>query len=93
MPNIVTNASALGASTPTVWGGGAGQFQAAGTFNGSTATLQAKNADQTYTDVAGTALTADGRALFSLPPCSIRVNFTGAAPTSVTADAWRIRNP
>lgn len=93
MPQLLINSGAAGASAVTAWGGGAGQFDASGTFNGATITLQAKNADGTFTDVANTALTGDGRALFSLPPCAIRANASVATPTSVTASAWRVRNP
>lgn len=88
MPQILTNSGAAGASAPVVWGGGNGEFEVSGTFNGATLTLQAKNADGSYTDVAGTALTAAGKANFSLLPCTIRANATVAVPTSVTAAAW-----
>jgi hypothetical protein len=92
MPQLLTNSSASGGSTPTTWGGGSGQFEVAGTFNGATVSLQAKNQDGTFSDVANTALTATGRALFSLPPCTIRANAT-SAPTSVSAAANRLRSP
>lgn len=93
MPALLTTANAQGAGTPTVWGGGPGSFEAAGAFNGSTVTLQAKGLDGNYVDVTGTALTASGAKAFSLPPCAIRANVTAAAPTSVSAAAWRVRNP
>lgn len=92
MPQLLTNSSSSGGSTPTVWGGGSGQFEASGTFNGATVTLQAKNLDGTFSDVTGTALTATGRALFQLVPCTIRVN-ASSAPTSVSAAANRLRSP
>jgi hypothetical protein len=92
MPQLLTNSAASGGSTPTVWGGGAGQFEASGTFNGATVTLQAKGLDGNFSDVTGTALTASGRALFQLPPGTIRVN-ASSAPTSVSAAANRLRSP
>lgn len=91
MPQLLTNSSATGASTPVVWGGGNGEFEAYGTFNGATLTLQTRNGDGTFSDVSGTALTASGKATFSLTPGQIRVNVTAAAPTSVSAAAWRRR--
>lgn len=92
MPQLLTTSSASGGGTPSIWGGGAGQFEASGTFNGATVSLQSKNLDGTYTDVTGTALTSTGRALFQLPPCTIRANAT-SAPTSVSAAANRLRSP
>lgn len=92
MPQLLTNSNASGGSTPMTWGGGAGQFEASGTFGGATVTLQSKNLDGTFSDVTGTALTASGRALFQLPPCTIRAN-ASSAPTSVSAAANRLRSP
>jgi len=93
MPQLLTNANAQAPGAAATWGGGSGQFEASGTFNGSTITLQRLFADGTWQDVAGTALTTTGRALFTLPPGQIRANATVAAPTSVSAAAWRTRNP
>lgn len=93
MPQLLTSATTQAAGAVKQWGGGAGQFEVSGQFNGSTVALQALLQDGTYTDVTGTALTADGRIAFTLPPCSIRANVTVAAPTSVSAAAWRVRNP
>jgi hypothetical protein len=70
VPQILTNSSAAGASAPVVWGGGNGTFEASGTFNGATLTLQSKNGDGSFSDVAGTALTAAGKAQFSLTPAA-----------------------
>lgn len=91
MPQLLTNSSATGASTPVTWGGGNGEFEASGSFNGATIALQSKNADGTFSDVSGTALTASGKVTFSLSPGTIRANVTVATPTSVSAAAWRRR--
>lgn len=91
MPFLLLNSSASGASAAQVWGGGAGIFEVAATaFGGATVTLQALNLDGTFSDVAGTAVTANGKMPFSLPPCQIRVNVS-AAPTGLSVSAWRNR--
>lgn len=91
MPQLLTNSSATGASTPVTWGGGNGEFEVSGSFNGATIALQSKNADGTFSDVSGTAMTASGKVTFSLSPSTIRANVTVATPTSVSAAAWRRR--
>lgn len=93
MPQLLTNATTQAAGPAFAWGGGSGQFDASGTFNGATATLQRLFADGTWQDVAGTALTATGSKTFLMAPGQIRCNVTVAAPTSLSAAAWRTRNP
>lgn len=93
MPQLLTNATTLAPGVAMAWGGGSGAFEVSGGFNGATLTLQRLAADGTWFDVAGTALTATGRASFLLEPGQIRCNVTVAAPTSVSAAAWRTRNP
>ena len=93
MPQLLTNVNTLAAGPAQAWGGGSGAFEVSGTFNGSTLTLQRLAADGSWYDVANTALTATGRALFLMEPGQIRCNVTVAAPTSVSAAAWRTRNP
>jgi hypothetical protein len=91
VPQLLLNSSASGASSPAQWGGGAGVFEvSASSFGGATVTLQARNLDGTFSNVSGTALTANGRMLFALPPGQIRVNST-AAPTGLNVAAWRNR--
>jgi hypothetical protein len=93
MPQLLTNATTQAAGAAQSWGGGSGEFDVSGTFNGSTVTLQRLAGDGTWFDIANTALTATGRALFLMPPGQIRANVSAAAPTSVSAAAWRTRNP
>jgi hypothetical protein len=93
MPQLLTNATTQAAGASQSWGGGSGSFEASGTFNGSTVTLQRLAADGTWFDVPNTALTATGRMLFLMEPGQIRANVSVAAPTSVSSAAWRTRNP
>lgn len=93
MPQLLTNATTQAPGPAMAWGGGSGQFDASGSFNGSTVTLQRLNADATWSDVANTALTASGSKAFFMAPGQIRANVTAAAPTSLSAAAWRTRNP
>lgn len=90
MPQFLTNGTATSAAV--AWGGGSGAFEASGTFNGSTVSLQRKNGDGTFTDVASTGLTATGRALFTMAPGQIRAAVTGGPPSNINAAAWRTRS-
>lgn len=91
MPQLLLNSNASGASAVAQWGGGAGVLEISATsFGGATVSLQVRNLDGTFSDVTGTALTADGCVLFALPPGQVRVNAT-AAPTGLNVAAWRNR--
>jgi hypothetical protein len=90
VPQLLTGGTAT--SAPATWGGGSGSFDVSATWNGATVSLQRKNLDGTFTDVAGAALTATGRALFTMPPGQIRAAVTGGPPANVNAAAWRTRS-
>jgi len=74
---LANNASA---TTPAVqWMGGTGVFTASATFGGGTVKLQFQSDSGAWVDVGPyTTLTADGGGVFTLPPCSIRVNIATA---------------
>lgn len=91
MPQLLSNATATGSDAQ--WDGGTGVFSAAGTFSGSTVTLQWLGPDgTTYMDVgADTTLTASGGGAFVLPPCRIRAAVSGGPPSGMYASADRVR--
>jgi len=92
MSALLTNVSAQGAGASQTWGGGRMSFEASATaWNGATVAVQAKNADGTWSDLAGSGLTASGRVSVIVGPGSIRANVTGGTPTAMNAAAWRLR--
>lgn len=90
MPQLLTGGTATSAAAS--WGGGSGSFDVSGTFNGATVKLQRLAADGTWFDVTSAALTADGRAPFSMAPGQIRAAVTGGPPSNINAAAWRTRS-
>lgn len=91
MPQLLSNASATGSSAQ--WDGGLGVFTAAGTFGGTTISLQFLGPDAaTWIDVgADTTFTTAAGSLFVLPPCRIRAAVTGGAPSGLYAQADQTR--
>lgn len=94
---LLSNGSATSAAKK--WLGGVGVLTVAGTFGGTSATLEylgpngstwlpvrAMATDGTQTTVA---LTAAGMIGFALPPGSIRVVLTGGSPSAMYATAAR----
>ena len=98
---LLTNAGAGAPFTgnSTVWGGGRGLLTAAGTFGGTSLTMeyqgagglwypvQAMSPAATFTTVA---LTAAGAFIFELPPGNVRAVAAGGTPTAMFARADRI---
>ena len=91
MPVLLSNASATGSAAQ--WGGGAGVFEAAGTFSGATVKLQRRAPDgSTWFDVGtDTTLTAAGGGGFVLPPGQIRAAVTGGPPSGMYASAEQVK--
>jgi hypothetical protein len=87
--DLLSNATATGAATP--YPGGFGSFFAAGTFSGSTVTLQVLMPDgTTYVAVsADCTVTAAGGGNFYLPPCTIRALVAGGPPSGMYATVVR----
>lgn len=95
---LLSNASATSASV--LWPGGEGVLMIAGTFGGTSATLEALGPDGSTwlpvkaMDPAGVqttvALTAAGMIGFRLPPGSIRCVLTGGTPSGIHATAARV---
>ena len=89
--DLIENGSATGTGS---WPGGRGTFAVAGTFDGSTITLQMLQADgTTWTDVGSDVeFTAAGVGNFELPPCDIRAEVDGGtSPSGLYAVAIQIR--
>lgn len=91
MPQLLSNASATGPEAQ--WDGGVGVFSVAGTFSGATVTLQFLGPDAaTWIDVgADTTFTAEGGAVFVLPPSRIRAEVAGGPPSGMYAQAESAR--
>lgn len=92
MPQLLSNASATGSAAQ--WDGGTGVFTAAGTFSGSTVTLQFLGPDSsTWINVGvDTTLAAAGGGGFVLPPCRIRAAVSGGPPSGMYAQADKVRS-
>ncbi len=88
---LLENAAATGDAAQ--WGGGMGVFTAAGTFGGTTVSLEYLNADgSTWTAMGSdTTLTAAGGGMFVYPPGQIRASVTGGAPSGLYAQAEQVR--
>lgn len=95
---LLSNASATGEYVR--WEGGHGVATFAGTFGGTSATLEYLGPDgatalavKTLADdgtQTAVALTAAGAIGFILPPGRIRANLTGGTPTGMYAQADRV---
>lgn len=103
--NLTPTAAAAAGSYPStagiLWQGGRGVCAVAGTFGGTTATLEYLGPDGSswiavaVTDPAdgsqtAVALTASGGIAFQLPPGPIRLTLTGGTPSALYATAARI---
>lgn len=91
MPQLLSNESATGSVVQ--WGGGTGVFAVAGTFGGTSASLQFLGPDGSTWIEAGTdtTKTAAGGGVFVLPPCRIRCALTGGTPSGMYAQAELVR--
>jgi hypothetical protein len=97
---LFTNQAAAGNGAAQLWGGGRGIFTAAGTFGGTSVTLEYLGPNNTTwlpvraMDPAGVqttvALADSGMIGFELPPGSIRAVATGGTPTALFARADRV---
>lgn len=93
---LLTNVSATGAGAGQQWNGGRGALTVVGTFGGTAATLEYLGPNGTSwiaaVTPAGTAvsLSAQGMALFEVPPGTLRVVLTGGVPVAIYANADRI---
>jgi hypothetical protein len=92
---LLSNQTATGAWFQ--WGGGDGDFDiVCSNWNGATATLVKLSADESTTVPVGddTTRTANGNvAIFTLSPCKIRVEISGAVPAAgMYASANKIRS-
>ncbi len=87
---LIVNGTASGALTQ--WPGGQGLFSLVGTLGGATVTLQFLGPDGvTMLPVTGVSLSANGSALFTLPPCQIQGVVTGGtSPTGIYATASQV---
>lgn len=95
--NLISNGSATGSGQ---WPGGEGVLSVAGTFGGTTVTLERLGPDSvTWLPVKAMApdgtqttvsLTAAGMIGFALPPGAVRCVLTGGAPTGIYATAARV---
>lgn len=84
---LLSNATATGGDK--WWPGGEGVFQAEGTWNSGTVTLQFKSDRGTWIDVGtDTTKTANGAGGFILHPCYIRATVTGS-PSAMYASVTR----
>lgn len=88
--DLLSNESATG--TTQQWPGGPGAFFCAGTFGGTTASLEVLLPDGTsYLAVTtGTTVTSNGGGNFMLPPCKLRCSLTGGTPSAMYATAIQI---
>lgn len=90
MPTLLDNASDTGAAV--TWSGGAGTFAVAGTFGGSTVTLQYLGPDASTWLAAATGLTSAGLVGFTLPPGRVRAAVSGGSPSGLYASAEQHRS-
>lgn len=97
---LFTNQAAAGNGESVWWSGGRGLFIAAGTFGGTTVTMEALGPNGSTwlpikaMDSAGVqttvALTDSGMFVFELPPSRIRAVATGGTPSALYARADRV---
>lgn len=97
---LFTAQAAAGNGAAANWGGGRGLFLAAGTFGGTSVTLEVLGPNGSTwlpvkaMDSAGVqttvALTDSGMFVFELPPGSIRAVATGGTPSALYARADRV---
>ena len=86
---LLSAAGATGSSA--TWGGGYGVFYCTGTFGSGTVKLQASyDNGTTWLDVDKSpdtyvTFTANGHGEFTLPPCLVRANVSGATGASLNA--------
>lgn len=72
------------------WPGGQGTFIINATFNGSTVSLQINGPSGAWITVGpDTTKTVDGIGNFALPPCQLRLTYSGAI-TSAFANVARV---
>lgn len=91
---VLLNAvSAAGAGAAQAWPGGRGTVSAAGTFGGTSVTVEYQSANGTWIPVQAlsqtatfttVALTAAGMFQLELPPGQIRAVATGGTPSALT---------
>lgn len=83
--DLLSNASATGSAA--IWPGGRGTFLVAGTFGGTTVTLQVLGPDGSTWLAVGTYTTmaAAGGGNFDLPQGQIRANVSGGTPSGLYA--------
>lgn len=95
---LLRNVNAAGAGPAAAWAGGRGIFQAAGTFGGTSVTLEYQTEQGAWVPVQAmstaaafttVALTAPAMFLFELAPGQIRAVATGGTPSGLTARADR----
>ena len=88
--DLLSNASATGSTFQ--WPGGPGAFFCAGTFGGTSASLDVLMPDGTtwIAVTTGTTVGAAGGGNFMLPPAQIRCSLTGGSPTAMYAVAVQI---
>lgn len=87
---LLTNAAATGSAL--LWPGGAGEFEAVGTFGGCTVTFQFLMPDGTTWQAVGSTTTVTAATLvpFSLPKGQIRAAISGGTSVSVTVAAAQV---
>ncbi len=87
---LISNGTATGPMKQ--WPGGQGLFSLVGTLGGATVALTFLGPDgATMLPVTGVSLTANGSALFTLPPCWIQATVTGGtSPTGIYANASQV---
>ena len=87
---LLSNASATGSAA--TWPGGAGFFQAEGTFDGASVDLQIQTPNGTWVDVGGeTRITANGMGFFYAPAGQVRAAVSGGtSPTALYAYIMRL---
>lgn len=97
---LFSSQGAAANGAPVFWSGGRGVFTAAGTFGGTSVTLEYLGPNGTTwlpvkaMDSAGVqttvALTDSGMIVFELPPGRIRAVATGGTPSALFARADRV---
>lgn len=85
MPQLLSNAGA-GNGASVLWGGGKGMFSAVATWGGGNVQLQYMGPDEATWLNVGAAISANGYALFELPPGRIRAVVTTATGCYANAD-------
>lgn len=97
--HLLSNVAVTGSGAWVAWPGGQGVAVFAGTFGGTSATLEYQGPSQTAIPVAAmsdagvqttVALTANGAIGFVLPPGQIRATLTGGTPSALYARADRV---